>query len=544
MASLADLEDALRNAHAAGDTDAAQQLADEIVRQRSAAGTTQVVPPVSAPASAPAAPVQDPSNPAAPQAGMSASDVLTSAAKNLLPSAGQFVKDMAQPVMHPIDTAQALGSVAGGVAAKMGIGNADQSAANAMGQFFANRYGGIENIKQTMAQDPVGFLSDLATVLSGGALAGERAPGVLGTMARATGAVGSAIDPMANVGRAVGGAGKVAGKLGSEVLGVTTGAGGDAIRGVAQAGYDGNKAALEQMRGTAPISDIRDSALYATDELTKDRAAQYNADMAPARADPTVLNFNGIDQALSDANDMVRFKGVVKNREGADVLNQMQSVVDDWKQLSPADYHTPAGFDALKQTLGGIRNSTDAGTPARKVADTVYRQVRDDIEGQVPSYAAAMRGYENASDQLNEIRRTLSLNENATQDTAIRKLLSTTRSNVNTNFGTRQNLVQQLAQKEPALPGMLAGRAMSSFMPTGLGRYALGAEGLGALASGGASIPGAMAALAASSPRIVGEGAYKMGQIGRGLNRLSPMQRQLLSRAMFQSGRTSAALGY
>src|SRR5690348_7836440 len=73
-------------------------------------GTTAVVPPVSA------APSQDPTNPASPQPSMSAADVLTSAAKNFLPSAGQFVQDMAQPIMHPIDTANALGSVAGGVA--------------------------------------------------------------------------------------------------------------------------------------------------------------------------------------------------------------------------------------------------------------------------------------------------------------------------------------------------------------------------------------------------------------------------------------------
>jgi hypothetical protein len=483
------------------------------------------------------------SAPQGPQEAMSAADVLSGAVSNFLPSAGQFAKDIVQPVLHPVQTAQAVGDIAGGVAAKAGIGNADPSSADAVGQFFAQRYGGFENVKRTMAQDPVGFLSDLATVFSGGALVGAKAPGVLGTVARAAGTAADIVDPLANAGRVVGGVGRAAGTVASEALGVTTGAGGDAIRGVAKAGREGNTAALEQMRDKAPISDIRDSALYGVDQLNNDRARQYNTDMAPARADTTVLNFRGIDQALNDAKDMVHFKGVVKNHEGADIVSQMQTAVDDWKKLAPADYHTPIGFDALKQTLGGIRDNTEAGTVARKVADKVYREVRDNIETQVPSYAAAMRGYENASNNLNEIRRTLSLREGATEDTALRKLLTTTRNNVNTNFGTRQKLVEQLAKYEPSLPGMLAGRALSGLSPKGLARIPLAAGGAGfAAMSGLTPVTAAVGAagLAASSPRLVGETAYKVGQAGRVMNKLTPMQRRLLGRLLAQAGRSTA----
>ncbi|RLP27888.1 hypothetical protein [Mesorhizobium sp. YM1C-6-2] len=53
MASLAELEDALRNADAAGDADAARQLADEIVRMR---GAQPAAPAADSPAAATAAP--------------------------------------------------------------------------------------------------------------------------------------------------------------------------------------------------------------------------------------------------------------------------------------------------------------------------------------------------------------------------------------------------------------------------------------------------------------------------------------------------------
>jgi hypothetical protein len=520
-------------------------LGSHLGGQTSQQGTTPVVPPVSA------APSQDPTNPASPQPSMSAADVLTNAAKNFLPSAMQLGQDMVQPIMHPIDTANALGSVAGGVAAKMGIGNADQSAANAMGQFFANRYGGVENIKQTMANDPVGFLSDLATVLSGGAMAGERAPGVLGTVSRAAGAVGSAVDPMANVGRVVGKVGQGVGTAVSAGLGLTTGVGGDAIRAMQRAGFGGNTAALAQMRDAAPVTDILDRAKSALGELDKDRMAQYQTDMAPARADPTVLNFNGIDQALADANDMVRFKGVVKNPDAANALDKMQTVVNDWKQLDPAEYHTPIGFDALKQLLNNtVYENTQPGTLSQKIAKDVYNKVKDNIEAQVPAYAPAMRAYADAADNSNQIRQTLSLGQNATDDTSIRKLLSTTRNNVNTNFGTRQNLVDQLAQKEPALPGMLAGRAMSALEPQGIARVLHSSAGYAvpgaALLSNPPALGTALATLAMSSPRIVGETAYGIGAARRALNPgqiLNPAQMRLIRQSAFQAGRAAQMLG-
>ena len=53
MASLAELEDALRNADAAGDADAARRLADEVIRVR---GAESAAPAAQAPTAAPAAP--------------------------------------------------------------------------------------------------------------------------------------------------------------------------------------------------------------------------------------------------------------------------------------------------------------------------------------------------------------------------------------------------------------------------------------------------------------------------------------------------------
>lgn len=462
---------------------------------------------------------------------------------NIGPSLVKFGGDLIQPFLHPVETAKAIGDVAAGAAAKVGIGDADQTAADSVAAFFADRYGGWDNVKKTMIEDPVGFLADAATVLTGGAALGARAPGVAGTLARAAGRAASAIDPATNIARAVAVPANAAGKVAATAFGVSTGAGDDAIREVARAGREGNVTALEQMRAKAPIHDLLDSANYALDQMKEARGRQYRADMAPVYADPTVLKFDDIDRAISDAVDKVTFKGVATNEAGLKVLDEMATAIAEWKLLDPAEYHTAAGLDALKKKLGTIRQTTQEGTPARTVANEVYHAVSRAIEKQLPNqYSAAMRAYSQATDEINEIKRTLSLNERATRDTAIRKLLSTTRSNVNTNFGHRQELIDNLAKYEPTLPGALAGRALEGFAPQGLARAAASPSVTGWL---GLTVdpvlagPAALASLAISSPRVIGETAYKIGSLQRQLDRLTPAQRRLLGLAAFQTGRAT-----
>jgi len=50
----------------------------------------------------------------------------------------------------------------------LGISPEEAPAWEATKQFFANRYGGEEELKNTIATDPVGFLTDISTVLTGG----------------------------------------------------------------------------------------------------------------------------------------------------------------------------------------------------------------------------------------------------------------------------------------------------------------------------------------------------------------------------------------
>jgi uncharacterized protein YoaH (UPF0181 family) len=80
-----------------------------------------------------------------------------------------------------------------------------------------------------------------------------------------------------------------------------------------------------------------------------------------------------------------------------------------------------------------------------------------------------MKGYQEASEQIKEIERTLSTNPKASIDTALRKITSALRDNVNTNYGKRKELVGFLARSGAThLPQKIAGEALKSYVPRGL----------------------------------------------------------------------------
>jgi hypothetical protein len=191
-------------------------------------------------------------------------------------------------------------------------------------------------------------------------------------------------------------------------------------------------------------------------------------------------------------------------------------------------------FDALKQRVGEIRDGTEAGTLSRRTADKVYSAIRGTAGPQGSAYDIAQKGYQSSVETTKELRKEFSLNEKSSDNTANRKLLSALRNNVNTNFGERERMMRELARKEPALPGMIAGRNLSGWEPRGLARI-LGnplIAGTGALTIS----PWVLAALPAQSPRIAGEAAYAAGKAS---GALSPTQSRIIARSAFQAGRSA-----
>ncbi len=467
-----------------------------------------------------------------PHPSMGWDDVAVQAISNIPSSAYNMGASIANTVMHPIDTAQGLYDVGKGAVSKaagaLGVEQdpetkaQNEAAINAVGQFFADRYGGMENFKKTIATDPVGFAMDLSTILSGGGAALARVPGAT----RAANAVGKSAELTNPVSLAGKTASIVGDNIAAPIIGETTGVGAQPLRQAFQAGREGSSTFTDNMRGNVPLSDTVDMAQSAVGQMRQARSAAYKADMASANSTSGHVGYQQIHQALSDADKMVNFQGLAKSAEAAKTLEQINDLVGQWRGLSTP--HTVEAADALKQAIGEIRQKTQPGTLERRVADTIYNAAKDSIVRQAPDYAKAMQGYSEASDKINELTKTFSLGEKASTDTALRKLQSTTRNNVNTNYGERTRLLDDLAQYEPDLPNALAGQSLNTGVPRGIASKIIG----GVVAGNGVAFhglptvsnPAILGALPLFSPRLMGEAAYAGGQ---GTNALMPMMQYI-----------------
>lgn len=472
-------------------------------------------------------------------------DVPLTAASNVLPSAARFGSDLLHAVIHPIDTVTNLGRVGLGAAEKLIPGEqGHEQYANAVGQFFADRYGGVDNLKHTMATDPVGFLADVSTVLTGGSMAAARAPGMAGRVAEVAGKVANAVDPVAGAVNATKTAGRTVGNVASSIAGVTTGAGTLPFKEAVRAGFEGGEAAKtfrENMRGDVPMTDVIDDAKRGLAAIKTDREAAYNAGMTGVRADDAVLSFGNIDKAMAAVRKVGEFQGkksgliVSLEPSAKNTMREIDDVLTTWRDLPAEDFHTASGFDALKQRLGDIVDSTAPGTRAQKVATQAYNIVKNQIVAQAPEYAKTMKSYAEASDLIRNIEKTLSIKPTATVDTQLRKLQSVMRDGVNTNYGQRTTLVKMLqdAGAENILR-KLAGQALKDLAPRGVARWvATGVRdlpALGLIALNPQLWPVAIGTLLSNSPRAMGELAYYMGRVPGAVSR-APVVKEAVNAA-------------
>jgi len=459
-------------------------------------------------------------------------DVAGEAFTNIPQSAAALATNLYDVVTDPIQAVRGAGElIVGGTQKLMGdpvfqipaLREAEQNvqqrgkaALQAGKEFVGQRYGGEEQLKGTLATDPVGAAADLSLLFTGGAGLASKTP-MLSKTAPTLRTAANITDPLYLAGKTAGKTYDLTSGLVKSGLGMKTGVGTEAIEQAAQAGRQGNTAFLENMRGDVPISNVLDDAQANLAQMNLNKQKDYRSGMVDIKKDKSVLDFKGIDDTLKNVQGMVSFKGKIKDQTAANVVAKMQAKIDDWKKSDPAEYHTPEGLDNLKQSLwedfGKLPREEKLAYSSGK---QIYDSVKNEIGKQAPTYAKVMKEYSDASELTKEIERALSLGQTASADTAIRKLQSLMRNNVNTNYGQRLNLAQQLesAGGRDLMPA-LAGQALSSKLPRGLQSATNIPSAYLAYGAGGPAL--ATLDLLASSPRLVGEASYKYGQLANAL---------------------------
>jgi hypothetical protein len=310
-------------------------------------------------------------------------------------------------------------------------------------------------------------------------------------------------------------------------LGMTTGAGEEAIGQAFQAGKTGNQTFLQNLKGEVPTAEVLDQAKQALSNIRANRMAGYkegikstmpNQEIIVGQALPTPmkrLNFGPITDKLDETIQSLKVETPTTSKfkigkEELSKVKELESIVGEWKK--DATLHTAEGLDALKQRLDALYPESPMQRQAQRAITSVRNTVKDTIVSQDKNYAKTMKAYEESLTMEREIERALSLGDRASADTAIRKLQSLTRNNANTSFAYRKELADALKTQGGAdLMPALSGQALSSWTPRGLAGQgtALGIGATGALTVN----PGAAALLPLTSPRTVGLGAYGMGKM-------------------------------
>lgn len=139
-------------------------------------------------------------------------EVPAAAVSNIPASAKRFATGIYEAVTNPIQTLSGLLDIGAGALQKAvpqsvadlvnkfdanpAAAQRAVAAAEAAGGMYKERYGSLEGIKRTLAEDPVGAAADISTLLSGGsALTARAAPGV----SKALGQAATATNPLTPV---------------------------------------------------------------------------------------------------------------------------------------------------------------------------------------------------------------------------------------------------------------------------------------------------------------------------------------------------------
>ena len=450
-------------------------------------------------------------------------------ARNIIPSTKGLLGDMYQMVRHPIQTVGGLFSL-GHSLVNLAIPreHGNEELAKAVGEYFVDRYGGAENLKNTLRDDPSGLAADVALLLAGGAGAAAKVGGKTGQLASAVQRAARVVDPAALAVRgatdatrlARQGAARVGTRIGetlSQVAGVPSGVGHLALEAAYRAGRSGGEAMenlLDAMRRRVPAAEIDANIM----QRAKDSLAQLG-EARRAAYQRGMGNLSALNVDLSPLK--TRIQGLYNQfkvgpqrtlREGEPGVVRLREIEKKIAEFEALDATSVPDLDILKREIDALMGeaSTGAGRSANALTSTVRNELRAEIIRIDPEYKAIMEGYEAAIKLEKELAKDLSLTANATQQAGLRKLIQSLRDGVNTNFGGRARQVQQL---DPELTNLIAGRTLSPAVPVGLARYATPA------AIGGAGVavagPRALAALLAGSPRLVGEAALGAGRVAR-----------------------------
>lgn len=458
--------------------------------------------------------------PPASEPEMSWGDVGKSALHNAIPSVVGVGKSMLDTVLHPIKTATAIGDIGKGAlsqaAGAVGMQQdpakkaANEALISALENHYKTAYGSVKGFKKALSTDPASVAMD-ASMLLGGAGAGAEAANLTKT-AGVINKVASAVDPVANAMRVAKLPMKVIAPVARQASSITTGVPASALKLATQVGAHADPAVQAAYKkfvtGQGDATEFQRAAQGAVAGIKKDMSDAYLAKKGPMAQLP--VDLTNTRAALADAAKKAQMGSTVGPVQDAAMkaIKDAQAMADN--VASDPARATLEHVDALKQQMWNLKDFH------KEVADNylngIYHGVKADLVGADPEYATLMENYQNASQNVNDLTKTLIGGKNPAASATLLKNMRALKT------GTGENLLSQIMARDPTIGGMLAGQALHPWHAGGRSAF----EALLSVPAAGAIFSHPMAAaaavpatLAASSPRIAGAVNYGAGAVDR-----------------------------
>jgi hypothetical protein len=417
---------------------------------------------------------------------------------------------------HPIDTVSSLGKIAAGTVTSLEpnfiprnqAANAENEAlARGVGNYYKDR---IMNPARTLQEDPIGALFDLSTILSGGGgaalklqSAAGRTGGALGKVAETASTAGNITNPLFQLGKGYE-------KVSPHLFGTVTGTGAETVKGVYEASKQGVNNAINQILEKSNVSDVLNKAQQGLQKMISNKNIEYQTAKTGWAADNTRLSFAPIKTAYQDAKNSIYLKGETRvEPEELKSINRVGKILDDWEKKP--SLHTAVGYDFLKQKIDAVYPDSPKMTQAQRIIEQTRNAVKDHIIQNAPEYQTAMRDYEDAIGTINDIKSSFSLNTRASKETALKKLLNTTKDKT----GIKLSLADKMKESTGIdIAPDIAGANMRGLYAENLLGQAGGVGGIYNAVTAGIN-PVNLLGIAATSPKAVGLLTHAAGKVAR-----------------------------
>ena len=461
------------------------------------------------------------------------------AMQNVPSSAYQLVNDIITPILSPIQTAKdltALGSSVISLIRPEEQGN--EQLAKEVGAFFKERYGGIENIKKTFATDPMGMLSDVSIIFSGGSMLPSKVGKISNTAAKITSPIET------SVGKAIGTTASLTGEGAKQISGVLTGTGAGALDTAIQTGKNyglgimtdatkkqKQKDFIDALKGNITAEQITTDLEKSVQNIKKSKDIDYRNSLAKLKLqdikvdpDDLIAKISGyLDQqstkiTLADGTSTMATGYNRFSNKTNRLVNTIKKELDFIK--NNPNLHTAEVFHNLKFKIDDMY-SKDASGGFAKTNIEISDLIDDEIGKLSSGYKDMNKAYSTAKKLEKKLIEELSLGNKKGSTKIMNQLLSVMKDQNLTNYGTRLETLKTLDNiTESNIFEKLAGTTLSNIVPSGLvGRSAMGASVAIPIAESlmtGGNLPitgtGILPAISLTSPQITARAGNMAGR--------------------------------